>query len=349
MTGTIRQDQNGSWWFQFTTKVNGERRAVRRRGFATKRDASRTLAEMLADYGRGDRRAIVAPSAQSLGDYLDSWLTARRGGLKASTAASYATLARVYLAPLRGIPLRDLTGPRIARWAADLARRGGKGGRALSPRTVAYASRVLTMALGDAVEGGQLARSPMDEIPRRQRPTRHRARQQLGKVWTGPEARTFLAATVSDRLAALWALLLDSGCRRGEALGLRWSDVGDTGVEFARSRVLVDDDVIEGTPKSGKARRVELDPRTMTALRQHRARQAAERLAAGAAYASGPYVFTSELGEPLRPGRCLGQIRAPDRPAGRRHGALARLAPHIGDLGPGRWRPAARRGRAPRA
>ena len=44
--------------------------------------------------------------------------------------------------------------------------------------------------------------------------------------WTTDEARAFLRATADagPQLAALFALALDSGARRGELLGLRWAD-----------------------------------------------------------------------------------------------------------------------------
>ncbi|HEV8425419.1 MAG TPA: hypothetical protein VGS14_09560 [Actinomycetes bacterium] len=48
-------------------------------------------------------------------------------------------------------------------------------------------------------------------------------------------------------------------------------------------------------------RRVELDPATIAALRAHRKRQAAERLAFGAGYSDHGRVFTRPGGEPLNP------------------------------------------------
>lgn len=66
--------------------------------------------------------------------------------------------------------------------------------------------------------------------------------------------------------------------------------------------------MVEGPTKSGKSRQVDLDPRTVAALRTWKTRQARERLVAGEAWAGGTpgesgYVFTDELGEPLRPDR----------------------------------------------
>lgn len=41
-------------------------------------------------------------------------------------------------------------------------------------------------------------------------------------VWTSQDAGRFLVASADDRLAALFHLVLFTGLRRGEALGLHW-------------------------------------------------------------------------------------------------------------------------------
>jgi integrase len=77
---------------------------------------------------------------------------------------------------------------------------------------------VLTQALDDAVRQGILARNvaALVERPRQTKPQMKR--------WTEPEVKTFLATASSDRLHAAWRLSL-YGLRRGEVMGLRWSDV----------------------------------------------------------------------------------------------------------------------------
>lgn len=63
------------------------------------------------------------------------------------------------------------------------------------------------MALADAVEAGRIAYSPVERIPRRQRP-KHQAEKRADKYWSPDEARTFLDATRDDRIWPLWALAL---------------------------------------------------------------------------------------------------------------------------------------------
>ncbi len=95
------------------------------------------------------------------------------------------------------------------------------------------------------------------------------------------------------------------GLRRGEALGLRWQDVDPDGAVLHVRQQL---QRIEGKlelrePKTRKGRRtVALPAVAVAALRAHRARQNAERLALGEAWADRGLVFTSEGGTPIDPG-----------------------------------------------
>ena len=74
-----------------------------------------------------------------------------------------------------------------------------------------------------------------------------------------------VARTEEPQFYPLLAFLLSTGCRRGEALGLKWADVG-----FAEARVHIRRALVRGrlgTPKSGRARCVVLSPGLAEALR----------------------------------------------------------------------------------
>ena len=100
--------------------------------------------------------------------------------------------------------------------------------------------------------------------------------------------------------------------RRGELCGLRWSDVDlEAGtLSITTNRVLVDGVPVEGNPKSGSGRRVDLDAGTVAVLRRWRARQLEERMAWGPAWVDGGYVFRQENGEPIHPRSDVGRFRA---------------------------------------
>ncbi len=97
-----------------------------------------------------------------------------------------------------------------------------------------------------------------------------------------------------------------TGMRRGEVLGLRWSDVDLAAARLSIQQTLlsVAYEVVLSEPKTVKGRRsIALDAETVTALRDHRKRQLEERMAAGEAWEGSDAVFTDELGRPIHPDR----------------------------------------------
>ena len=111
--------------------------------------------------------------------------------------------------------------------------------------------------------------------------------KRAGATWSQAELRRFLAGAGADRLAACWRMTL-YGLRRGEVAGLRWDAVDlDAGtITIGLARVLVYGRVVVKAPKSDRGyRTLPLDPDLVAALRVLRKQQAAERLAAGQAYA----------------------------------------------------------------
>jgi integrase len=312
MKGTLRKP-NGRWAWQFTLSANGDRRTISRSGYPTRKATALDLHEALARLGRGDRRVLVKPSTMTLGEYLPTWLEGRRHALKASTLGGYQSAVRRITEHLGHVRLADLDGQVLLAFYDRLRRQGGRPtkaalaraaaygttpvGRPLGSRSVQAVHSLVNQALADAVETGLLGQNPVEQIPRSSRPT-HAASRVEGRCWEPTEAARFLAATRGDRWHPLWALALDSGARRGELVALRWADVDLDGrvITIARSRVLVDGRVVEGSPKSGRARRVDIGPETMAALRRWAKRQMAET-------GRSPFVFTDGSGQPVRPGR----------------------------------------------
>ena len=98
--------------------------------------------------------------------------------------------------------------------------------------------------------------------------------------------------------------LATTGLRRGELLGLRWTDVDLTTrrIHIRQTPMSVGGELSFSTPKTARSRRaISLDGATAAALKAHRAAQAAERLALGLGNASEALVFTREDGTPVRP------------------------------------------------
>ena len=128
--------------------------------------------------------------------------------------------------------------------------------------------------------------------------------RERGQIWTAKQLRLFLDMAKTHRLFAFYHLAAYTGARRGELLNLRWHDVdlASGEVQINGSTAVVGGARIEGTTKSGRSRTVSIDEGTAQVLREHRARQAGERLTAGPQWTgSDQYMFTTVWGSPVHP------------------------------------------------
>ncbi len=99
-------------------------------------------------------------------------------------------------------------------------------------------------------------------------------------------------------------LLIDTGCRRGEAMGLKWDSVDLASGILTIERALLYSQargVYEGPPKSGKSRTVRIAKETLALLKQHRVAQLELQLANGDRWVNSGYVFTQDNGERMNP------------------------------------------------
>ncbi|MFJ2631098.1 tyrosine recombinase XerC [Streptomyces sp. NPDC087422] len=131
-------------------------------------------------------------------------------------------------------------------------------------------------------------------------------------VWTPAQIGAFLDSAVEHRLYAFYHLVLFRGLRRGEGVGLDWVNVDlDAGELTVHREIIVDGwTPIEEDPKTEEsAATIALDSVTVLALREHKARQAAERVKAGDAWTETGKVFTDELGAWLHPDKVSEEFR----------------------------------------
>ena len=263
-------------------REDGTKRVVLKRGFKTRRDAAAALREQL---GQVDRGTHVAPSKVTVDRHFATWLDGLRKG--PTTIASYRKNVRLHVIPYIGdVQLAQLTGTRLTALYRQLETSGradGAGG--LGARTVRYIHTIMHSALAAAVDDNLIAVNPAAKA---KPPTAKEAKSPEMQTWDADQLRTFLDWAERERpeLYPAWLLLAMTGMRRGEALAVRWGDVDFEAGTLAvrRSAVLVkakgEGERLEvGPPKSGKSRVIDLDGRTLAALRAHRAQRGALSLA----------------------------------------------------------------------
>jgi integrase len=259
---------------------------------------------LLANLPARDRKVTLGEFA---GEWIESTLEA--SDRKATTKAMYATITRKHIvgAKIGAKPLDKLRPSHIDAWKVELQ------GRGLSESTIRTAYTILRALLDSAVRDRALAQNPVHAV-RRPKVTAMEA------AYLKPEqVRSLLTAAEGSRYAPLFALLVHTGLRRGEALALHWSDV-DLDAKLLRvhgTLARVDGELIVTETKTPKSRRaVPLSPTAERLLRDIRTRQAAERLRAGSMWQRTPYIFTTELGEPCDPRNALRALKVAANRAG---------------------------------
>jgi len=294
-------------------ECGGELEAVARRrerwigSFKRQKEALAAKNKATQDSGRGEladaRKLTVAQFLDSWTDGLDQRV--KDGELKPSTARSYRDHVKLHIKPALGyLRLQDLTTRHVDGFHKELAAKPGrKAGTMLAVATRRHVHVTLHAALADAKRQRLIGYNPADDavVPRV-------AREKVlaEKMWTAAELLKFLEATQDDRLGVLWHVMATTGLRRGEALGLRWTDVDlEAGtLRVVETRTSVGYEVHEGGPKSEAGQRsMPLLPETTAALKAWKARQSAERLAWGVAWTDSGLVFTREDGTGWHPDR----------------------------------------------
>ena len=292
--GSVYQRADGYWVAQvdagFDRKGRRRRpRAVRR----TKREALAALDELRRQADQG----VTPERTQTVGEFLAWWLaTVLPGTVKASTTEDYGYMARRYVIPHVGrVKLAKLTPQHVKSMLRALEDDG------LSPRTRQYARAVLRRALRWAEQNGLVARNvaALVDGPRK-------TGTKLDDTLDAAGAAAVIDAAAGDRLEALAVLVLRLGLRKGEALALRWDDVDlDAGTLTVRGTLKRRRDggglFVDTTKTDAGTRELPLVAGTSDALREHRRRQAAERLALGPLWVDTGHVFTTVTGTLLDP------------------------------------------------
>ena len=266
-----------------------------------------------------DRRQTVAAFTLH---WIDTTLQASER--KRNTKVMYAGVARTHIlgSSLANVTLDRVRPSHVEGWIVELRRTG------LAESTIRSAYTILRAVLDTAVRDGALGSNPAAAI-RRPRVTAKEAPH-----LTPAQVADLLRAADGGRYASLFALLLHTGLRRGEALALQWLDVDLThGILRVRGTLSrIDGELVVTEPKTAKSTRfVPISEPAERLLRAQQEAQDGERRHAGSAWRQSGFVFTTEFGEPCDPRNAFRALRVAAAKAGLPHAGLPHAGlPHAG-------------------
>jgi integrase len=255
----------------------------------------------------------------TVGDALNDWLAVGLDGLSARTVSVYRdTIAKALCSELGAVRLTDLTAGDVQVALTAMASR-------VSTRTVQIAHNVLVRAIRQAERDDLVGRNVAALV----KPPKGQGAGRPSKSLTLEQAVALMAAARGTRLEAYITLSLLTGLRTEEVRALRWDHlvawvggqwepVSEAGFDHEQLAVFVwRADRAGGDTKTPKSRRtLALPRRCVEALREHRVRQAEDRLAAGPLWQDRGLVFASTVGTPLDDHNVRRQFRVITEAAG---------------------------------
>jgi integrase len=279
--GSLYQRKSGLWCAQ----ISLEGRRLTKYG-KTQKECREWIRQIRTKIEGG---LTFAGTLLTLEHFVDTWLSGKKLSRRPGTVHSYRRIAERDLLPHMGqMRLQDIQPAHIKKLYSILQEEG-KG-----PRTIQLAHVVLHSVLKQAMREGILGRNPMDAVDR------PRVETTEFQILNEQQVRQFMIFASESPYETLFHLALTTGMRKGELLGLKWSDV-----DWVRCVLNVNHQlqIIPGkgyalvAPKTKAGhRQIKLGLGTMKQLEAHKKRQELEKAVAGIRWQEHEMIFTTGIG-----------------------------------------------------
>lgn len=288
--GTIRVRQRAKPYFA-EIMVAGSRLT---QSFATEEEAQDWLLDLCR---RTFKYGITTDKSKvTFKQVVELFLEAKElEGRKKTTLQDYRNCLK-YCEAWNDLPIQHLTPQHITKILAQM-KQGMNGHKPLGPKTLRNNHGTLHALLAFAESMDIVDRNVCDKVKPPAVP------EKMPTVIPAPKIAAFLKALEGEPLEAFYWMILATGLRKGEAIGLKWADIDlETGVmtiqrRIARLRGSVDID----TPKSKAGLRVvQLPSKALEKLKAWKVQQQVQK-AVSTNWVEGDWVFTHSSGKWVEP------------------------------------------------
>ncbi len=215
MRGHIRPRGKNSWAVivRIPDPITGKSKPKWHTVRGSEKDAEKELTKILREI---DTNTYIEPKKTTMTDYLRKWLKRQERNLAPNTLRGYKTNLEKHVIPYIGeVPLTKVKPAHI-----DDLFNETLASTDLSNKTLLYVFRTLHKALGDAVRREEIFRNPAANVER-PKP----GEVEIRVLKSSEEIVELVQALGNSILLLPSMVMLSTGLRRGEALGLRWSDL----------------------------------------------------------------------------------------------------------------------------
>jgi len=202
-----------TWAYTYYTRdvVTGERVQHRKGGFATEEEAQAHMDATNAEIEAGKYQNGAHLTLEA---YLNRWFEVHKQTVEPATASGYQKNITNHIIPWLGkTKLTDLNKQQLTAFYTRLYEQ-----KKLSPTTIKYVNSVLRKALNDAMDDGLILRNPTHSAKR------PKMRKYHAEVLDARQIKTLIEGCMGTEYELEFLLAITLGLRRGEVLGLRFSD-----------------------------------------------------------------------------------------------------------------------------
>jgi integrase len=275
---------------RFKDPITGESRRVS--GYAkTLPEAKKKQRDMISRIEANQR---PKDDSITLADWAISWLEVQVPllELKPNTTDLYAGLLTKHLlsSKLGKMRMSRIAPVHVSVFIKELSEGSGQS-------LLRNTYTVLTHLFRSATQNGLIAKSPLEHL------RRPKQKRQEVRFLTEGELIAMLRELQVSRYLSVAELILQTGLRRGEALGLSWDDL-DIANQQLHVRYTIDAKGRRGAPKTTRSiRTLDLNIKALVVLRSLRKAQNESKLRLGGFYAECEWnpVFTTDHGKPSQP------------------------------------------------
>lgn len=265
-----------------------------------KDEAEKFLLMKKSEYLQGE---LLMPSDMTVSDYLDEFIEfAESSDYSPATLRDYRFVTGSYLKPVFGkMKLQDLQKVHIQKAYNNWRKKSNVSEKPLRSETIQHINRVFKTALNEAVERGYIKQNPIHKI---KIPKDNTTNKQ--EVYTIEEIKKLQKAVKNTDMELPVALLFDCLMRRGELLGLKYSDINfeTSTVTICHSLVESEDSkvaILKDCKTDSSYRKIVVSDHTMKLLKKQRAIYKANKLRLGKDFNDTDYVVCQENGQCFLP------------------------------------------------
>ena len=303
--GSIHQLTNGKWVAVLDLGIGMTGKRIRSKKTTTSRVlAAKALRQMQLKHAQND---LVSNQRVTFDHVANKWIASGISEkVRQSTANGYIDIYTRYLKPFLGHRrITDIDVNEIDAWLAHLKQVG------LSASTRRKARQTCNTLYRYAIRKRFAIANPVSES---QMPASEPgAPTQVQPPLSLLEAKQYLDYFRETELDVFIHLALHTGMRRGEIIGLNWSDISfeDNTISIKRSAKETTSKRSDGTsrtelvlnpPKTSHSRRkIPMEPAVISAVKRQQNIQRKQKLKAGEVWVDTDAVFTTELGTRIYP------------------------------------------------